>query len=760
MGNIRIKEGTAPSTPPSGYIEVYVDGADGHLKQKDDTGTVVDLTTAGSGESNTASNVGTSGVGVFKQKTGVDLEFKKINAGSNKVTITDDTGNDELDIDVAEANINHDNLSGFVSNEHIDHSTVSISAGEGLTGGGTIASNRTIALDVNGLTQDSTPDSAADYLVTYDASAGVHKKVLIEDLPFSGGGTVQSASNVGSGVGVFQELNGSDLEFHSLTATSGKITITDNGDTLDFEVDESQVDHDSLSGFVANEHIDWTSTSSNLTTSGTVDAGKVLVGPSGSGTEELQVVSSVSRNAIGITTSGTGDAINISHSSTGDLIDAGANYKVASTGEVTSGSLTASRALVSGASKQVQSSTVTSTELGHLSGVTSAVQTQLDAKVPSTRQVNTSTGLTGGGNLSADRTLSLDINGLTASTVADADTFPVYDDSAAAIRKMPYYNIRRFESSACLENIGLSAVHTTGTLVITMHSRNGTALSATNPGRIAFRSTTGSNGTYTIFELTSNVTLTVPSGATLGGAAINGEQEVFNIYAVNNGTNTGLAITRSPVNFEEGTTNVSLISTSSDSAFGFYGTANITNAAIRHIGVIKTAETTWGTWTTNPSNVSVSTLSNYWGSSIMFLSITRTTTQSIPNNTETVVQYNTDFGPNFSVTTGAGWNAQSRVPGYCTMSAIATFSSTTWVTGTRAYLWVYINGTKAGVFSDIIIQNGYTGTLTLSGVLFVRFEPGSQVQVRIFHNNGSSINTTASGVENNAYIFRGYGFDV
>ena len=38
----------------------------------------------------------------------------------------------------------HDNLSGFVANEHIDHSTVSITAGNGLTGGGTIAASRTL----------------------------------------------------------------------------------------------------------------------------------------------------------------------------------------------------------------------------------------------------------------------------------------------------------------------------------------------------------------------------------------------------------------------------------------------------------------------------------------------------------------------------------------------------------------------------------------------------------------------------------------
>lgn len=55
---------------------------------------------ASGGEANTASNVGAAGVGVFKQKIGIDLEFKKINAGSSRVTITDDTSNSEVDVDI------------------------------------------------------------------------------------------------------------------------------------------------------------------------------------------------------------------------------------------------------------------------------------------------------------------------------------------------------------------------------------------------------------------------------------------------------------------------------------------------------------------------------------------------------------------------------------------------------------------------------------------------------------------------------------
>jgi len=65
----------------------------------------LEWTSAGSGgEVNTASNVGIGGIGVFKQKTGVNLEFKNINAASNKVTVINDVGNNEIDIDVNPVN--------------------------------------------------------------------------------------------------------------------------------------------------------------------------------------------------------------------------------------------------------------------------------------------------------------------------------------------------------------------------------------------------------------------------------------------------------------------------------------------------------------------------------------------------------------------------------------------------------------------------------------------------------------------------------
>lgn len=98
-----MKQITVPVSPTLTYHRLYVDSSDGHVKRKDSAGAVFDLESggAGSGETNTMSNVGIGGVGVFKQKTGVNFEMKNVNAGSAYVTVTDDTGNNEIDIGIS-----------------------------------------------------------------------------------------------------------------------------------------------------------------------------------------------------------------------------------------------------------------------------------------------------------------------------------------------------------------------------------------------------------------------------------------------------------------------------------------------------------------------------------------------------------------------------------------------------------------------------------------------------------------------------------
>lgn len=67
------------------------------------------------GEANTASNQGAGGVGLYNGKVAADLQFRNINAASNKITVVHDAPNKEVDIDVDPSKIDLGDL-GDVDN--------------------------------------------------------------------------------------------------------------------------------------------------------------------------------------------------------------------------------------------------------------------------------------------------------------------------------------------------------------------------------------------------------------------------------------------------------------------------------------------------------------------------------------------------------------------------------------------------------------------------------------------------------------------
>ena len=150
---------------------------------------------------------------------------------------------------------------GITNNETIDHSIISISSGEGITGGGDLTTSRSLSLDLNSLTEDLTPDGASDYVATYDASGTSHKKVKLNNLPSGGGGEINTASNIGSsGLGVFKQKTGTNLEFKNINTGSSKLTLSDDtvNNEIDIDIDEGAINHNSLLNYSSNEHIDWT----------------------------------------------------------------------------------------------------------------------------------------------------------------------------------------------------------------------------------------------------------------------------------------------------------------------------------------------------------------------------------------------------------------------------------------------------------------------------------------------------------------------
>lgn len=106
-------------TSLDGLLDVS-SGTTNQVLTKDSGGNATWQTPPGAtgGEANDGANVGTDGHGVFTGKSGVTLQFRHIAPGSSKVTTS--LNADDIDIDIVEGNINHDNLSNFVANEHLN----------------------------------------------------------------------------------------------------------------------------------------------------------------------------------------------------------------------------------------------------------------------------------------------------------------------------------------------------------------------------------------------------------------------------------------------------------------------------------------------------------------------------------------------------------------------------------------------------------------------------------------------------------------
>lgn len=247
------------------------------------------------GESNTASNSGL-GESLVLPKIGVDLPFKGINTTDPNVSVTSDATDVliGLNIPTLEGNLNHDNLAGFVADEHIDWT----SATQNLSTTGTVGSSNydatgsVAAGSVNSGT--NTGDQNLWYYITTTSGPNSEPNVLQDSLNFIAGTGMQV---IGDGFGSIEfratavgEANTADsptlneslilpkigtiLEFKGIAAGDTNVTISstpfDVTVGLNIPVLETNLNHDNLTGFVANEHIDWTNATQDILTTGTI----------------------------------------------------------------------------------------------------------------------------------------------------------------------------------------------------------------------------------------------------------------------------------------------------------------------------------------------------------------------------------------------------------------------------------------------------------------------------------------------------------
>lgn len=126
MSTIVLTEQGTPVTPTTNKVRLFVNNT-GNLCSVDDSGTVT-VYAAGVNSEQVQDIIG----GILTDTASIDFVY--------------DDAADQIRADVLPAGVNHDALQNFVANEHIDHSSVSISAGTGLTGGGDLTTTRTLNL--------------------------------------------------------------------------------------------------------------------------------------------------------------------------------------------------------------------------------------------------------------------------------------------------------------------------------------------------------------------------------------------------------------------------------------------------------------------------------------------------------------------------------------------------------------------------------------------------------------------------------------
>jgi hypothetical protein len=307
-----------------------------------------------------------------------DIVGNLLTSSNSITTVYDDLGN-TISFEVTSSAVDHDALLHFVQEKHINHSLVSILAGTGLTGGGDITSTRTLSLENFG-TSGSFGNANTIPVITTDVKGRVSgvTATAINGVPSTNithtpSGDISSTSVAGA----ISELDAEKISVTQKGVAGGVVPL--NGlvkiDTvyLPSYVDDV-LEYANLSSFPA-----------------TGESGKIYIALDTNKTYRW----------------GASVYVEVSSSPVTSVFGRSGNI-TASNGDYTA-------------------SQVTNIPAGNVAALTTqnAINELDSKKVAVTRQVLAGVGLTGGGSLNADVTISLPDTG-TAGTYGSATQIPVF----------------------------------------------------------------------------------------------------------------------------------------------------------------------------------------------------------------------------------------------------------------------------------------------------------------------------------------------
>ncbi|MBA4709596.1 complement C1q domain-containing protein, partial [Aquitalea aquatica] len=281
-----------------------------------------------------------------------------------------------------------------------------------------------------------------------------------------------------------------------------------------------------------------------------------------------------------------------------------------------------------------------------------------------------------------------------------------------------------------------------------------TAVAASNaltvtlpPGAQAYRSATLANGATTSLSNAAALTLTIPTGATLGmGNGLQGQIAVLELYA---GGTPQLAVCNAAgvVDLSEtGLVSTTAIGAGSTSSSTIYSTTAVTNSPYRLVGYITLTEATAGTYASQPTNVISAGGIAGLAPAVMLKGLMSNfsatgNSQSISASTNTAIICNTKASDDLGeYSTSTGRFTATNTGTYIFAGNVHGTS----VTNAQRILMLYVNGVERYRLQEIFSASGNAGIAGSS--IPIQLNAGDYVQMYYFYGSTDTLNgATFSG---------------
>lgn len=203
------KQSNTPDTPASGKVTFWP-GTDGIWRSVDDTGVVTIYTP-------------------LTQEQVQDIVGAMLTDSSSVNVTYDDAGNFAT-IEVIAGGVNHNALLNYVANEHINHSSVSILPGTGMSGGGDITTSRTLSIANTTVTSGTYGSASQVAAFTVNAQGQLTSASLVTITPAAIGAQASSTELTGlaslSGTGIVVRTGAGTYTNRQISVTSGHLTVS------------------------------------------------------------------------------------------------------------------------------------------------------------------------------------------------------------------------------------------------------------------------------------------------------------------------------------------------------------------------------------------------------------------------------------------------------------------------------------------------------------------------------------------------------